>query len=177
MANDLVREWWQQVEQKQDMAYHRIPRALQDRAKELRAQGWLFRAIAAELGICQSTARRYAKTERKPRGPQCTHCGIRLELVRIIHNTDAGRCCDMCYHHVNHLRREPQGRWFWSDRGLAEQKALDERKSHPGRTPTMDEQQRQAILDVYAQGKMTQRAIATRLDVSPSCVYRVIHSV
>lgn len=51
--------------------------------------------------------------------PQCCYCGLRLDLVRTIHETDNGRCCDMCYHHVNKLRREPQGQAFWSDVELA----------------------------------------------------------
>lgn len=56
----------------------------------------------------------------KADNPQCCYCGMRLELVRTVHETEDGRCDDMCFHHVKRLRRQPQGRYFWSDQELAE---------------------------------------------------------
>ena len=52
--------------------------------------------------------------------PQCRYCGLRLDLVSTIHDLEQGRCCDFCYHHVNHLERHKQGDWFWSAKGLEE---------------------------------------------------------
>ena len=58
----------------------------------------------------------YRRTRRYlSHGPHCVYCGMRLELVRVVHEEHDGQSCDICYHHVRHLPREPQGVFFWRD--------------------------------------------------------------
>lgn len=114
------------MEKEQSLAYRRIPGGAVTKARELRAQGLLYREIGAALGVSMATAHRYVNRKEHPRRDvsQCCYCGICLDLVRTIHDTNVGQwnegqCCDMCYHHVNGIRRTPQGRMFWSDKELA----------------------------------------------------------
>ena len=124
-------------------------------AKEYR-DGASLNAVSREHGIGKERAKaiieRYGVAlrvdKRQPRdvlkdasmrvdNPRCCYCGLRLELVRIVHDSDDGRCCDMCYHHVNGIRRSPQGTLFWSEKGLSEQAAMDRRRQRSGRRPAM----------------------------------------
>ena len=137
MASGLVSAWWDSTgrEWVRGAEAHEIIRLYEfgysiNRIMQMQGRG--RKAIVSILkahGVCLRTrdeqARMIATIDAREASfrkvnPKCCHCGMRLELVRVVRESKYGRCCDMCYCHVNKIRRKPQGRFFWSEKGWAE---------------------------------------------------------
>ena len=86
----------------------------------LRRTDVVIRRALVEEGVRLRTAKEQRELTRARRkggaaaGRNCCYCNMILALVSTVHKEKGNlRSCDFCYHHVRHLRREPQGEDFW----------------------------------------------------------------